>query len=217
MASCTGAGAGVVYGQNAHARMSLMESTLLGANGAISTCRQSLDLRPRFGQAPGGAGGAVPSEQPLFAAGRVVQGRVEALARAFFFAAFAPLRGLAQQARERRRIAIGRRAHGGGEFRAQHRFEVAGDEHVEQRVRGEPQRVGMPVAVDPAPAQRAPRMRLTSLARSASGSGVMCAHARPAHSWRSTRGIAANVGRFSGSGPFGGTTESSTSAETWLG
>src|ERR1039458_4394515 len=33
---CTGAGAGVVYGQNAHAGMSLIESTLLGANGAIS-------------------------------------------------------------------------------------------------------------------------------------------------------------------------------------
>ena len=67
------------------------------------------------------------------------------------------------------------------------------------------------------PLSAPPRMRATSLARSASGSGVMCAHARLAHSWRSTRGIAATVGRFSGSGPLGGTTESSTSAETWLG
>ena len=45
----------------------------------------------------------------------------------------------------------------------------------------------------------------------------MRAQARAAHSWRRMRGIAANVERLSGSGPLGGTTESSTSASTWLG
>ena len=38
-----------------------------------------------------------------------------------------------------------------------------------------------------------------------------------AQTLRSTRGIAANVVRFSGSGPLGGTTESSTSASTCSG
>ena len=59
--------------------------------------------------------------------------------------------------------------------------------------------------------------RRTSRVRSATGLGVMRAQARAAHSWRRIRGTAANVARLSGSGPFGGTTESSTSASTWLG
>ncbi len=54
-------------------------------------------------------------------------------------------------------------------------------------------------------------------ARSATGLAVMCAHAPLAHSWRRMRGTAAKVERSSGSGPFGGTTESSTSASTWVG
>ena len=65
------------------------------------------------------------------------------------------------------------------EFGAQHRFEVAGDQHGEQLVRGDAKRVGadLPPSIQ-RPLMAPPPIRRTSLARSPTGWRVMCAHAR---------------------------------------
>ena len=123
---------------------------------------------------------------------------VEVFAFAF---AFAALRAR-QQARQRRAV-----AGGGGRTAVTNSARSSGEKSPassssNELVRGQRQRPRVPCAVDRATAQRARgRIARDTRARSATGLRVMSAHAPTAHSCRSTRGIAANVGAVERFGP----------------
>ena len=126
----------------------------------------------RFGQALGRAGRAAPREQLLFADRRVVQRRVEALARTFFFAASPRSAALRSRRASGAVSPCAAERDRGREFGAQRRFEIARDQHV----RSARWRRYASVWAWPSPSIQRPRsapapMRLTSFARSAAGFG----------------------------------------------
>ena len=150
----SGAGAGVVNGQNAHAGTSLTPSTSAGGERRERAAAPSARTwAPASARRPRGEAARFHGKAALFAGGRVVEGRVEALGGAFRFAPFAAL-GSLEQPRERGRVAARRGAHRRGEFGAQGRFQIALEQDFEQLVGGDRDRVGVAAAVDPA---RTPR------------------------------------------------------------